>query len=90
MIISGSGVPPPPPMDAIPPPPPIGKLEPKAVAADPNAQLFEDINKGLEITHKLKKVRKVYDFSKIALSPRDKRRKLYMTLAVLFIPLSYH
>ncbi|KAF2360588.1 Adenylate cyclase-associated CAP C-terminal [Trinorchestia longiramus] len=48
--------PPPPPPGGVPPPPPMVKLEPKEIKADPTAQLFQDINKGLDITSKLKKV----------------------------------
>lgn len=52
---AAGGVPPPPP-GGVPPPPPMVKLEPMAVKADPTAKLFEDINKGLNITSSLKKV----------------------------------
>ncbi|KAA0196799.1 hypothetical protein HAZT_HAZT005324 [Hyalella azteca] len=48
--------PPPPPPGGIPPPPPMVKLEPKAIEVDASAQLFQEINKGLDITSKLKKV----------------------------------
>lgn len=51
-----AGGPPPPPPGGIPPPPPMVKLEPKVIQGDPTEKLFEDINKGLEITSKLKKV----------------------------------
>jgi len=50
-----STVPPPPP-GGVPPPPPMVALEPKVIEADATAKLFEDLNKGLDITNKLKKV----------------------------------
>jgi len=47
----------PPPPGGVPPPPPLGQLQPaKPSAPAPTAQLFQDINKGLDITSKLKKV----------------------------------
>jgi len=49
-----SNIPPPP--GGVPPPPPMVQLQSKPVKPDTTAQLFQDINKGLDITSKLKKV----------------------------------
>jgi len=50
----GGNIPPPP--GGIPPPPPMMDIQMKKVEADPTAKLFQDINKGLNITDKLRKV----------------------------------
>jgi len=49
------GAPPPPP-GGVPPPPPMAPLDLKKIEGDSTAKLFEDLNKGLEITSKLKKI----------------------------------
>lgn len=53
---SDSGVPPPPPPGGIPPPPPMVNLNIKAPADDGREKLFDELNKGLDITCSLKKV----------------------------------
>lgn len=53
---SSGGIPPPPPAGIPPPPPPMVNLDLKAPANDGREKLFEEINKGLDITSSLKKV----------------------------------
>lgn len=56
MVAPSGGAPPPPPMGNLPPPPPMPAFDPSAAADNDRSALFEEINKGADITKSLKKV----------------------------------